>query len=210
MNLTDLSLEQWLVFDFKTFISILMIDLVLSGDNAIIIGMAASGLDSKQKKKAILIGIVVATILRVIFASFAYLLLQIVGLTLAGGLLLLWVTYKTWREIQVSRQASDATNKTEKVVKRSFRAALLTIVIADVTMSLDNVLAVAGASHGYPGMLVFGLLLSIMLMAFAANFIARLLQKYHWIAYIGTAIVGYVAIEMIWRGGSEVIRHLPL
>ena len=209
MNLTDLSLEQWLVFDLKTFISILMIDLVLSGDNAIIIGMAASGLDSKQKKKAILIGIVVATILRVIFASFAYLLLQITGLTLVGGLLLLWVTYKTWREIQRARQPSNEADKQGQPIKRSFRSALLTIVIADVTMSLDNVLAVAGASHGYPGMLVFGLLLSIALMAFAANLIAGLLQRYHWIAYIGTAIVGYVAIDMIWRGGSEVVQILP-
>lgn len=202
MDLANFQLEQLLVFNLQAFLAILVIDLVLSGDNAIIIGMAASGLDDKQKNKAIFIGIIAATAFRIFFAAIASILLQITGLTLVGGLLLLWVTYKTWRDI---RQSKHNNTSTKDVVKRTFASALLTIIIADVTMSLDNVLAVAGASHGYPGMLVFGLLLSIVLMAFAAKFIANLLERYQWISYIGTAIVGYVAIEMIWRGVKELI-----
>ena len=204
MDLANFQFEQLLVFNLQAFISILVIDLVLSGDNAIIIGMAASGLDDKQKNKVIFIGIAAATVFRIFFAAIATLLLQITGLTLAGGLLLLWVTYKTWRDTHQSKHSQENVS-TKTVVKKTFVAALLTIIIADVTMSLDNVLAVAGASHGYPGMLIFGLVLSIVLMAFAAKFIANLLERYQWIAYIGTAIVGYVAIEMIWRGVQELI-----
>ena len=202
MDFANFQLEQLLVFDLKAFLSILAIDLVLSGDNAVIIGMAASGLDDKQKNKVILIGIIAATVFRILFSASVSMLLQIVGLTLAGGLLLLWVTYKTWRDLHKSNKERD-NGSTKKIVKRSFTSALLTIIVADVTMSLDNVLAIAGASHGYPGMLIFGLVLSIVLMAFAAKLIANLLENHQWISYVGTAIVGYVALDMIWRGVQE-------
>ncbi|MEQ8507000.1 MAG: TerC family protein [Rhodospirillales bacterium] len=198
-------LEPLLHFDFKAFTSIIFIDLVMSGDNAIIIGMAAAGLPVALRRKAIAIGIIVATVLRIIFASVTYQLLSIIGLTLAGGLLLLWVAYKMWQEIRAgSLEMPDP--EAEGGDGKTMRSAVTSIIIADVTMSLDNVLAVAGAAHGAPGMLVFGLVLSILLMAFAANWVASLLEKHKWLAYIGLAVVAYVACEMIWRGGFQVFE----
>ncbi|UTW53610.1 YjbE family putative metal transport protein [bacterium SCSIO 12827] len=176
----------------------------MSGDNAIIIGMAAAGLPVALRRKAIAIGIIVATVLRIIFASVTYQLLSIIGLTLAGGLLLLWVAYKMWQEIRSgSLETPDPDAEPTGEVK-TMRSAVTSIIIADVTMSLDNVLAVAGAAHDAPGMLVFGLVLSILLMAFAANWVASLLEKHKWLAYAGLIVVAYVAVEMIWRGGNQV------
>jgi len=197
-------LDPLLQFNFKAFTSIVFIDLVMSGDNAIIIGMAAAGLPVALRRKAIAIGIIVATVLRIIFASVTYQLLSIIGLTLAGGLLLLWVAYKMWQEIRSgSLEAPDPEAEPTGEVK-TMRSAVTSIIIADVTMSLDNVLAVAGAAHDAPGMLVFGLVLSILLMAFAANWVASLLEKHKWLAYAGLIVVAYVAVEMIWRGGNQV------
>ena len=196
---------------------VVMIDLVLAGDNAIVIGLAAAGLPAAQRNKAILVGIIAATVLRILFASVATQLLQVLGLLLIGGILLLWVCWKMWRELSESRkermQALEAVtgediDADDRIAggarRKTFAQAAWQIVIADISMSLDNVLAVAGAAREHPGVLIFGLMLSIGLMGAAATFIARLLQKHHWIAYVGLAIVLYVALEMIYRGSIEV------
>ena len=195
------------VFDLQAFVSVIIIDLVMSGDNAIIIGLAAAGLAPRLKRRAIFCGIVGATVLRIFFASITYQLLSVIGLLLAGGILLLWVAYKMWREIRLglTEQPEVVAAEAEAAVQgKTLRSAITSIVVADVSMSLDNVLAVAGAAHDHPGMLVFGLILSIALMAFAANLIANLLERYRWLAYIGLAVVTFVALDMIWRGGHEV------
>ena len=201
----------------SAFLQVIMIDLVLAGDNAIVIGLAAAGLPKDQRNKAILIGIIAATLLRIIFAALTTQLLQIVGLLLAGGVLLLWVCWKMWRELRTSHADEHAaeealanadTNADGTIAggapRKTFAQAAWQIVIADVSMSLDNVLAVAGAAREHPWVLVFGLLLSIALMGLAATFIARLLQNHRWIAYVGLAVILYVALEMIYRGFNEV------
>ena len=194
--------------------SIILIDIVMSGDNAIIIGMAVAGLPSALRRRAIVIGIVAATVLRICFALIVVELLSFIGLLLAGGLLLLWVCWRMWREIHSGRMTGDpveatgaeAAGRTENKVT-TMRQALMLIVVADVSMSLDNVLAVGGAAQGHHGLLVFGLVLSIALMAFAANFIAKLLHRHGWIAYLGLAVVIYVAGDMTWRGLVEVLAY---
>ncbi len=194
-------------FDLQAFVSVIIIDLVMSGDNAIIIGLAAAGLAPHLKRRAIFYGIVGATVLRILFASITYQLLSVIGLLLAGGILLLWVAYKMWREIRLglTEQPEAAVAEAEAATQgKTLHSAITAIVVADVSMSLDNVLAVAGAAQDHPGMLVFGLILSIALMAFAANLIANMLEKHRWLAYAGLAVVGYVALNMIWRGGHEV------
>ena len=197
--------------------SVIGIDLVLAGDNAIVIGMAAAGLPKDQRKKAILIGVLAATVLRIVFALATTRLMAITGLTLAGGVLLLWVCWKMWRELR-SGHAADAgaevvtgtdLNHDGGIAKgaprKSFAQAAWQIVVADVSMSLDNVLAVAGAAKEHPGVLVFGLALSIALMGFAASFIAGLLQKHRWIAFVGFAIILYVALRMMYEGVFQVV-----
>ena len=189
------------------FLQVIMIDLVLAGDNAVVIGLAAAGLAKAQRARAILVGIIAATALRVLFAVFAVQLLDIVGLLLAGGILLLWVCWKMWRELRerskkhakAALAAGDAN-----VPRKSFAQAAWQIVMADVSMSLDNVLAVAGAAREHPAALVFGLALSIVLMGVAASMVARLLERHRWIAYGGLAIILYIACDMIWRGVIEV------
>ncbi|WP_439817403.1 TerC family protein [Zavarzinia sp. CC-PAN008] len=216
------------MFDFLTpdalaaLAQVVMIDLVLAGDNAIVIGLAAAGLPRDQRNKAILIGIIAATILRIAFAGITTQLLAIVGLLLAGGVLLLWVCWKMWRELRSGHEhdahvaeealADQDLNKDGTVAgsapRKTFAQAAWQIVVADITMSLDNVLAVAGAAREHPWVLVFGLGLSIALMGIAATFIARLLQKHRWIAYVGLAVILYVALDMIYRGALEVWPHL--
>jgi YjbE family integral membrane protein len=188
-------------------LQVIMIDLVLAGDNAVVIGLAAAGLPPAQRPRAILAGIAAATLLRVVFAVFAIQLLSIVGLLLAGGILLLWVCWKMWRELRQKRShksAGVAVAEAETAPHKTFAQAAWQIVMADVSMSLDNVLAVAGAARDHIGALIFGLGLSIVLMGVAASFIARLLHRHRWIAYVGLPIVLYVALDMIWRGWLEI------
>nr|WP_144224063.1 TerC family protein [Mesorhizobium amorphae] len=195
---------------------VIMIDLVLAGDNAVVIGLAAAGLPKDQRAKAILLGIIAATVLRIGFAAATTQLLQIVGLLFAGGLLLLWVCWKMWKELQhghgqeaLAGVGADGENVHGTAAPRkTFAQAAWQIVIADITMSLDNVLAVAGAAREHPWVLVFGLILSIALMGIAASFIANLLQKYRWIAYVGLAVILYVAGDMIYRGGLELLPYV--
>jgi YjbE family integral membrane protein len=192
-------------------LQVIMIDLVLAGDNAVVIGLAAAGLPQAQRARAILVGIIAATVLRIVFAGIAVELLAIVGLLLAGGILLLWVCWKMWRELRgPGAQETEAALAEGKGLfpHKTFAQAARMIVMADVSMSLDNVLAVAGAAREHPAALVFGLGLSIVLMGIAANFIARLLNRHRWIAYVGLAIILYVAGDMIWRGALEVWPHL--
>jgi YjbE family integral membrane protein len=193
------------------FLQVIMIDLVLAGDNAVVIGLAAAGLPKKQRGRAILVGIIAATVLRIVFASVAIELLAIVGLLLAGGILLLWVSWKMWRELRgpgTEDTEAALTAGNAHVPRKSFGQAAWQIVMADVSMSLDNVLAVAGAARDHPVALVFGLGLSIVLMGVAATLVARLLNRHRWIAYVGLAIIVYVALDMIWRGAHEVWPHL--
>jgi YjbE family integral membrane protein len=194
-----------------------MIDLVLAGDNAVVIGLAAAGLPDKKRKRAILIGIVTATGLRIVGATIATQLLQVLGLLFAGGILLLWVCWKMWRELHTTpgghrgdgaileENAVGSIETAPIVLRKTFGQATLRIVVADISMSLDNVLALAGTAREHPFVLAFGLLLSIGLMGLAANLIAQLLQKHRWIAYVGLAIILYVACEMIYRGSLELI-----
>src|ERR1700754_1859005 len=210
------------MFDFLTadvltaLFQVIIIDLVLAGDNAIVIGLAAAGLPAGQRTKAILIGIGAATLLRIIFAGLTTQLLQIVGLLLAGGILLLWVCWKMWRELRDSAAHAELAvadgvpigTGTDDAPRKTLAQATWQIIVADVSMSLDNVLAVAGAAREHPWVLVFGLALSIALMGLAASFIAGLLQRFRWIAYIGLAVILYVAVEMIYRGWLEVWPHV--
>jgi YjbE family integral membrane protein len=191
---------------------VIMIDLVLAGDNAVVIGMAASGLPAEQRNKVVMVGIIAATVLRIAFASVTVQLLEIVGLLFAGGVLLLWVSWKLWREIreQATHDAAEGEAALEgkeapTAERKSFRAAVVQIIVADVSMSLDNVLAVAGASREYPLILIFGLGVSVILMGMAAVVIARLLQKHHWIAYVGLLLILYVALKMMWDGLPEIL-----
>ena len=188
-------------------LQVIAIDLVLAGDNAVVIGLAAAGLEATQRRKAILVGILVATVLRILFATIAVHLLAIIGLLLAGGLLLLWVCWKMWRELRAG-QSDETEAENAAAPKKSFAQAVMQIVVADVSMSLDNVLAVAGAAREHPSVLIVGLALSIALMGIAANFIAHLLNRHRWIAYIGLAIILYVALDMIYRGAQEVMPYV--
>ncbi|QKR99115.1 YjbE family putative metal transport protein [Sphingomonas sp. CL5.1] len=185
------------------FGQVLMIDLVLAGDNAIVVGALAAGLPAEQRRKVIMIGIGAALVLRILFALIVTWLMGIVGLIFAGGLLLLWVSWKFWREIRSGGHAADLADDTQQsglAPARSFAAAAWAVAVADVSMSLDNVLAVAGAARAHPGILVVGLLLSVVLMGVAANLIARIIDRYRWIAYVGLAVILFVALKMIYEG----------
>jgi YjbE family integral membrane protein len=197
----------------SAFLQVLMIDVMLAGDNAIIVGALAAGLPAEQRRKVILIGIAAALVLRIIFALLVTQLLQIVGLVLAGGLLLLWVAWKMYRELHPAGQSSgspevEGDERSGLKPARSFAQAAWAVTIADVSMSLDNVLAVAGAAREHPGILVIGLLLSVALMGVAANLLARYIERYRWIAYVGLAVIVYVAGKMIYEGWHEVAPHL--
>ncbi|MBS3647358.1 TerC family protein [Pseudaminobacter sp. 19-2017] len=207
-------MEIFTAAGFTALLQVIAIDLVLAGDNAIVIGLAAAGLPAEQRRKAILVGIIAATVLRIGFALITQQLLQIGPILLiAGGLLLLYVCWKMWRELRTSledeHEATEALADSDfdasgtvagKAKRKTFAQAAWQIVIADVSMSLDNVLAVAGAAMDHPTVLIIGLALSIALMGFAASFIARLLHKHRWIAYLGLVVILYVAIEMLLKG----------
>jgi YjbE family integral membrane protein len=207
--------SEFLGFEFlAALLQVVLIDLVLAGDNAVVIGLAAAGLPEKQRSKAILIGILAATVLRILFAVVATQIMQIVGLLLAGGILLLWVCWKMWRELRaVAKEEADAKlggASAGGVPRKTLLQATTQIIVADVSMSLDNVLAVAGAAREHPTVLIFGLILSIALMGAAATFIARLLQKHRWIAYVGLAVILYVAVDMVVRGAHDVAKVAPI
>lgn len=192
----------WLT-DLTILAQVVMIDVALAGDNAVVVGLAVAGLPMHRRRPAILLGIGGATLLRILLGAVALRLLDIIGLTLAGGLLLLWVCWRMFRELRAS-QHTHADARPEK----SLRQAMLQIIVADLSMSVDNVLAVAGAAHGHPWVLVAGLLFSVVLMGAAATVIARLLDRFRWVGWIGLLIVLHVAIDMIWTGGWNVFGTL--
>jgi YjbE family integral membrane protein len=191
------------------FFEILFIDIVLAGDNAIVVGALAAGLPAEQRKKVILIGVIAALVLRIAFALVVSQLLQIVGLVLAGGILLLWVAWRMFREIRHKGESagSEEVSGDEHsglAPAKSFASAAWGVALADVSMSLDNVLAVAGAAKDHPWVLVFGLILSVLLMGAAANIIARYIDRYRWIAWIGLLVILWVALKMIYEGAGHV------
>jgi len=194
---------------FTALFQILLIDIVLAGDNAIVVGALAAGLPPAQRKKVILIGVAAALVLRVIFALLVSQLLQIVGLILAGGILLLWVAWKMYRELRhkdESAGSDEIAGDEHSGLKpaKSFTSAAWGVALADVSMSLDNVLAVAGAAREHPYVLVFGLILSVLLMGVAANFIARYIERYRWIAWGGLLVILWVAVKMVYEGAGHV------
>ena len=191
------------------FLEILFIDIVLAGDNAIVVGALAAGLPAEQRKKVIMIGVLAALVLRIAFALLVTQLLQVVGLVLAGGILLLWVAWRMYREIRhkdESAGSEEIVGDEHSGVKaaKSFTSAAWGVALADVSMSLDNVLAVAGAAREHPYVLVFGLILSVLLMGAAANIIARYIDQYRWIAWIGLLVILWVALRMIYEGAAHV------
>ena len=183
---------------------VLMIDVVLAGDNAVVIGLAAARVPVELRKKVIFWGLVAAVVLRIGMAAVAVQLLAVIGLTLAGGILLLWVCWRMWRDLSADKHHIAP----EITAGASAKRAILQILIADISMSLDNVLAVAGAARDHLDVLIIGLLMSVALMGAAATYIARLLERYRWIGYIGLAIVVYVAIMMIYHGWEEVAKFM--
>jgi len=190
-------------------VQVLMIDLVLAGDNAIVVGALAAGLPPEQRRKVIILGVLAALVLRIGFALMVSQLLQIVGLVLAGGLLLLWVAWKMWRELGHGGESAGSPEiagdeRSGLVAAKSFAAAAWAVAIADVSMSLDNVLAVAGAAREHPGILIVGLILSVALMGIAANVIARYIERFRWIGYLGLAVILWVALKMVWDGWHHV------
>ena len=196
------------VAELSALLQVIMVDLVLAGDNAIVVGLAAAGLPVEQRKKVILIGIIGAALMRIAFAAVTVQLLQIIGLVLAGGLLLLWVAWKLWRELRLQgalQLAESAEGGAATQPRKTMGQAVWQIILADLSMSLDNVLAVAGIARDHPLILVIGLALSVAFMAVAATFIARLLNRHHWIAYVGLAVIVYVAFQMIWQGSLQVL-----
>jgi YjbE family integral membrane protein len=195
------------------FFEIIMIDIVLAGDNAIVVGALAAGLPPQQRKRVIMIGVLAALVLRIAFALIVTQLLQVVGLVLAGGLLLLWVAWRMWRELRhkgesAGSEAIVGDEHSGTRAAKSFVAAAWGVALADVSMSLDNVLAVAGAAKDHPWVLVFGLILSVILMGIAANFIARYIERYRWIAWVGLLVILWVAVKMIWEGAHHVAPHI--
>ena len=197
----------------SAFIQVLLIDLVLAGDNAIVVGALAAGLPAEQRRKVILLGVIAALVLRIGFALLVTQLLQVVGLILAGGLLLLWVAWKMWRELSHKEESPGS----EEIVgdersglrpAKSFAAAAWAVAVADISMSLDNVLAVAGAARDHPGILIVGLVFAVGLMGIAANLIARYIERFRWIGYVGLAVIVWVAGKMIWDGFHDVAPHI--
>jgi YjbE family integral membrane protein len=208
--------------ELEALVTVLFIDIVLAGDNAIVVGMAAAGLPPDQRRKAIIWGIAAATIMRIAFASITVQLLSVVGIVLAGGLLLLWVCWKMYRELREGSghgspaeteqgEGVDALNReaTPGAPRKTLRQAIIQILVADVSMSLDNVLAVAGAAKDHPYILIIGLAFSVVLMGVAATLIARLLDKHRWIAWVGLLVILYVALQMIYEGTFQIAETVP-
>ncbi len=221
-------MESTFAAEMTALLTVIMIDLVLAGDNAVVVGMAAAGLPADLRRRAIFFGIAAAAGLRIVFAFFATQLLDVIGLLLIGGLLLLWVSWKLWREIRSGGHEAEAVGVDaldveldaklygEKIPgaegvtpeKKTFRQAFIQILVADVSRSLDNVLAVAGTARDHVWVMVVGLVLSVALMGLAATFVARILKRYPWISYVGLLLIAYVAVKMIWDGAWEVYHVL--
>jgi YjbE family integral membrane protein len=194
-------------------VEIVFVNLVLSADNAIVVGIAVAGLPARNRLRVMAIGIAGATLLRIVFAVFTARLLDIVGLTLAGGLLLLWICWKLWSELRTGRliephevPVHDGDAPATAAPPKTMQQAMMQIVVADVSMSLDNVLAVAGVAREDWWVLVFGLVLSVSFMGLAAAVIARLLGRFHWLAYVGLAVIFYVSLQMIFDGTLELVE----
>ncbi len=200
--------------ELAAFVNVVLIDVALAADNAIIVGSLATGLDPKDRRKVLLIGIITAFVLRIGLSLIATQLLQFIGLLLAGGLLLLWVAWKMYRDLkhEATTSVDDPTTSPDEtaVPKKTFWSAVLAVTMADASMSLDNVLAVAGAARDHKTAMIFGLALAVVLMAVAANVMSRLITRYKWIAWLGLATITYVACKMIWDGGHQVVAHLPV
>jgi len=197
------------------FLQVLMIDVVLAGDNAIVVGALAAGLPADQRKRVIFIGVLAALVLRVGFALTVTWLLGIVGLVLAGGFLLLWVAWRMYRDIaghipgeSPGSPEIEGDEHSGIATPKSFASAAWAVAVADVSMSLDNVLAVAGAAREHPGILIVGLIVAVGLMGIAANVIAHYIERFRWIAWVGLVVIVYVALKMIWEGFHEVQPHL--
>jgi len=202
------------VNQFGALLSVVIVDVVLAGDNAIVVAMAAAGLPVERRRRVIALGIAAATVLRILLAYFAVQLLAIIGMTLAGGVLLLWVSWKMYREFREMHVAENTTVAAEgycqnrvPVRRKSAGQALTQIVLADVSMSLDNVLAVAGIARDHFELLAFGLVLSVALMGVASTYIARLLDRHFWISWVGLGIITFVALRMIWEGSTQVLNQ---
>ena len=215
-----MDLPAWLSGELWALAQVLIIDVVLAGDNAVVIGMAAAKVPLAHRRKVIFWGLAAAVALRIAMAAVTTTLMSIVGLMLAGGILLLWVSWRLYRDIALQKEedagaavtADTEAPAVDTPVKDADRAivkkAILQIFLADVSMSLDNVLAVAGAARDHIEVLVIGLLMSIVLMGVAAGFVAKLLQKYHWISYVGLIIVVYVALSMMWHGYEDIAKAM--
>jgi YjbE family integral membrane protein len=203
------NLDPLLASQIWALTQVVLIDLVMAGDNAVAVGLAAAGLPKEQRQRAIMYGLIGAVVTRIAFVLMTVQLLQIIGLLIAGGILLLWVSWKMWRELRDSHHDTglDTSDEALSAIKKpkTMRAAIIQILVADVSMSLDNVLAVSGAAADHVQILVFGLLLSIALMGVAAHLIANILHKYRWIGYVGVVIIFYVALHMIWVGYRDVV-----
>jgi YjbE family integral membrane protein len=200
------------VNQFGALLSVVIVEVVLAGDNAIVVGMAAAGLPIERRRRVIVLGIAAATILRILLAYFAVQLLAIIGMTLAGGVLLLWVSWKMYREFREMQVARDAAadgccQNPVPIRQKNAGQALTQIVLADVSMSLDNVLAVAGIARDHFQLLAFGLVLSVALMGVASTYIARLLDRHFWISWVGLGIITFVSLRMIWEGSNQVLHQ---
>ena len=199
-------METTWVTEFSALAQVIFVDLILAGDNAIVVGLVAASLPVEKRPRVIFLGIVAAAAMRLVFAVIAVQLLAIIGLLLAGGLLLLWVCWKLWRELRErSHVPADPSPLVDAPSKKTTRQAVFQIMLADASMSLDNVLAVAGIARHNTWILVIGLALSVAFMGFAASVIAKLLTRHPWIAYLGLFTILYVALAMIWEGGHQVI-----
>ena len=196
-----------MLVELVALLQVLMIDLVLAGDNAIVVGLAVNGLPKEQQGRAILVGIGAATLLRIALAFVTLKLLAVIGLVFAGGLLLLWVCWRMFRELRPSRRMREAASHAH--APKTMRQAMVQIVLADLSMSLDNVLAVAGAAREHPWVLVVGLGISVVLMGLAAKLVASLLERHRWIAWVGLLIVLYIALRMLWDGSHQILDALP-
>jgi YjbE family integral membrane protein len=202
-------MDGLLISQLTALVSVVLIDIVLAGDNAVVVGTAAAGLPPKQQRQVIVLGATLALVARVAFALIATQLLAIIGLLFAGGLLLLWVAWKMWREISAGHASGEEERHARlgaaQSARKTFGSAVTQVALADISMSLDNVLAVAGAARDHPYIMIFGLVLSIALMAVAAGFIARFIDRHPWLAYVGLIVILIVALRMMWEGGHEIM-----